>query len=525
MADGKGGVAKAAGMIMIAMAISRVLGYLRDVIIYAQFGQNRITDAYNAAFSIPDFLYMLLVGGALSSAFIPVFTSLIAKKQEEEAWKIASVILNVIMVLMVVGVTIGVIFAPKLVYLLVPGFKGEGFTLTVTLTRIMFAQAFFMGLNGIATGILNSYRHFFFPALGSVLYNLAIIIVGLILSPYIGIAGFSIGVVVGAITNFAVQVPMLIKLGLKYEFNFNVSNVHVKKIASLMLPVLVGLSVTHFNLFVIQNLASSLPPGIVAALKAGQRLMQLPIGIFGIAVAVAVFPTLTSHAALEEVEEFKRTMSLGVRSVIFLTLPAAAGLVALRIPIIRFLYEWGLFTHQDSLEIAEALLFFSIGLFAYSAIQVLNRTFYALHDTRTPVTTGVATILLNIVLNFLLIKPMQHGGLALAYSIAGIFNMVFLLIILRQKIGSINGTQMMTSFGISLFSSSIMAGITYFTAVYLETILDITKKFNQGLQVTIAVVVGAGVYGALALLFKQEEAQMAADIFKRRFLRKKARLG
>lgn len=525
MAQQKGSVVKAAGMIMVAMVISRILGYLRDVIIYAQFGQNRITDAYNAAFSIPDFLYMLLVGGALSSAFIPVFSSLVARKQEEEAWRVASILLNVILVLLVVGITIGVVFTPQLIYLLVPGFKGDSFTLTVALTRIMFAQAFFMALNGIATGILNSYKHFFSPALGSVLYNLAIIIVGLILSPYLGIAGFSIGVVVGAMINFGVQVPVLLRLGLKYHFSFDVRNVHVRKIASLMLPVLVGLSVTHFNLFVSQNLASTLPPGIVAALKAGQRLMQLPIGIFGIAVAVAVFPTLTSHAALDEIQEFKRTMSLGMRSVIFLTLPAAAGLVALRIPIIRFLYEWGLFTHQDTLDIAEALLYYSLGVFAYSAIQVLNRSFYALHDTRTPVTTGVITIILNIVLNFLLIKPMQHGGLALAYSIAGIFNMLLLLGILRKKIGAINGRQMVSSFSISLLSSLIMAGVSYYTALYLERVLDLSVKFNQGLQVTAAVTVGAGVYGLLALLFKQEEARLVVDIFKRRFARRRARAG
>ncbi|WP_366924112.1 murein biosynthesis integral membrane protein MurJ [Metallumcola ferriviriculae] len=521
MTEKRGGVARAAGMIMVAMVISRILGYLRDVIIYAQFGQNRITDAYRAAFSIPDFLYMLLVGGALSSAFIPVISSLVAKEREEEVWYTASVILNVIMVLMVVGIAIGMVFTPQLIGILVPGFKGESFNLTVSLTRIMFFQAFFMALNGISTGILNSYRHFFSPALGSVLYNLAIIVVGLLLQPYIGIAGFSIGVVIGAMINFSVQIPALMRLGVRYRPAWNIRHPEVKKIVVLMLPVLVGLSVTQFNLFVNQNLASTLAPGIVAALAAGQRLMQLPIGIFGIAVAVAVFPTLTAHSALDEKAAFKRTMSLGIRSVIFLTLPAAVGLVALRTPIIRVLFEWGKFTHNDTVAIAEALFYYSFGLFAYSANQVLNRVFYALHDTRTPVTAAVATIAINIGLSFLLIGPLQHGGLALAYSVAGVVNMVLLLGILRHKIGSINGRQLVSSFFISLFASLLMGAASYFTAWNADRLLDMTVKFNQLIQVTAAVAVGAVVYAVLALLFHLEEADMVMDIFRRRLKRRR----
>lgn len=294
-----------------------------------------------------------------------------------------------------------------------------------------------------------------------------------------------------------------------------------EKIVVLMLPVLVGLSVTQFNLFVNQNLASTLAPGIVAALAAGQRLMQLPIGIFGIAVAVAVFPTLTAHSALDEKAAFKRTMSLGIRSVIFLTLPAAVGLVALRTPIIRVLFEWGKFTHNDTVAIAEALFYYSFGLFAYSANQVLNRVFYALHDTRTPVTAAVATIAINIGLSFLLIGPLQHGGLALAYSVAGVVNMVLLLGILRHKIGSINGRQLVSSFFISLFASLLMGAASYFTAWNADRLLDMTVKFNQLIQVTAAVAVGAVVYAVLALLFHLEEADMVMDIFRRRLKRRR----
>lgn len=520
MSAGKG-VARAACLIMFAMIISRILGYLRDVVIYAKFGQNRITDAYNAAFSIPDFLYMLLVGGALSSAFIPVFSSYIATDKEKDAWEVASIIFNFIMILMVCGVVFGIIFTPQLITLLVPGFTGEAFDLTVFLTRIMFLQAFFMGLSGISVGILNSHKHFTAPAIGSVLYNLGIIIVGLILSPFIGIVGFSIGVVAGAIMNFGVQLPVLLKKGLRYKFSFNLRHPGVQKIFALMFPVLIGLSVAHFNLFVNQNLASTLEPGIVAALRTGQRLMQLPIGVFAIAIAVAIFPTLTRNVAREEMKQFKENTSMGVRAVIFVTLPAAVGLIALRIPLIRLLFEQGLFTHANTLATAHALYYYSIGLFAYSAIQVLNRAFYALQDTKTPVAAGILTIALNIWLNFVLLDILGHGGLALAYSLAGIFNMIALLVILRLKIGGIDGRKMFFSFVQSVFASIVMGLLLFYFVSYADNLLDVTTKIGQFLEVMLGITIGAVIYTLIVSLFKMEEADLVLAILKRRLKIKK----
>ena len=518
----KTGVARAAGILMVAMIISRVLGYLRDVVIYAEFGQNRITDAYNAAFSIPDFLYMLLVGGALSSAFIPVFASYISTDREDEAWEVASIVLNLVMTLMLLGIVVGMVFTPQLIKILVPGFSPDYSALTVKLTRIMFIQALFMGLSGLSMGVLNAYKHFLMPAIGSVLYNLIIVVLGWILAVLfnLGIMGFSIGVVVGAVANFAVQVPKLLQLGLRYRFSFNLRHPGVKKIFVLMAPVLIGLSVTHLNLFVNQNLASTLPPGIVAALRTGQRIMQLPIGIFAVAIAVAVFPTLTEYSAKNQMQEFKKTMSLGIRSVIFLTLPAAVGLIVLRVPIVRLLFEQGEFTHQATLATAHALLFYSIGLIGYSAQQVLNRTFYSIQDTITPVIVGVMTIVINLVFNFALIGPMGHGGLALAYSIAGIFNMVALLYFLRRKIGSINGSLLILSFFRSLLAALLMGVAVYFTAGFFEGNFDMTRKVNQLLQVVAGVGVGFAFYMFVALLFKSEEVTLAWSIFSRRFRRR-----
>ncbi|MGI6713297.1 MAG: murein biosynthesis integral membrane protein MurJ [Bacillota bacterium] len=522
-------VAKAAGLIMVAMILSRILGYLRDVIIYAQFGQNRITDAYNAAFSIPDFLYMIFVGGALSSSFIPVFSSYIATDREKEGWEVASIVINVMLSLLLLGLVAGYIFTPELIYLLVPGFDTGAMDLTVKLTRIMFLQVIFMAMAGISMGILNSYNHFTAPAMGSVLYNLGIIVVGVVLSriiemlwPGYGIAGFSVGVVAGAAANFAVQIPTIRRMGFKYQFSFNVLHPGVKKLGKLMVPVFIGLSISQFNLFVNQNLASGLPSGIVTALRMGQRLMQLPIGIFAIAIAVAIFPTLTGHAARQEKEEFKKATSLGIRSVIFITLPCAVGLAVLRVPIIRFMYEFknGKFTHTDTLATADALLYYSIGLIAYAAIHVLSRVFYSLQDTKTPVALGAIAIAANILLSLLLIGPMKQGGLALAYSLAGIINMVLLLGLLRLKVGPLDGRRLIYSFGQTLFAAFIMGIVIFFTAQIAADIFGVATKFAQLVQVTAAVIIGAVVYSVIAMLFRMEEAEMVAGILVRKFRRK-----
>lgn len=515
-------VAKAAGILMVAMVLSRLIGYVRDMVIYAQFGQNNLTDAYNAAFSIPDFLYYLLVGGALSSAFIPVFTGYVATKKQDDAWRVASTIFNIIIILMLAGIVLGEIFAPVLIKLLVPGFGPANMELTVKMTRIMFVQTFFMGLNGICMGILNSHQEFLAPAVGSVMYNLGIIAVGLLLSPTFGIMGFAMGVVAGAVLNFAVQLPALIRLGLKYYPVFDIKHPGVQKIGRLILPVLIGLSVTQFNLFVNQNLGSSLSEGAISALRAAQRIMQLPIGVFAIAIAVAMFPTLTGQFARKEQEEFKKTMSLGVRTIIMVTLPAAVGLIAMKTPIVRLLFQQGRFTPQDTAATAYALLFYSVGLFAYSTIQLLNRVFYSLQDTRTPVTTGMFTIFVNIALNLLLIKPLGHGGLALAYSLAGIANMVILLYILRKKIGSIDGRKMLTSFIQTLAASVIMGFAAYESSVLIAGFIDVGGKAGQILQVGVGISAGALVFLFIVILFKMEEVELAKSLLLKRFRRRKA---
>lgn len=509
-------LAQATGIIIIGMIFSRILGYVRDLALYAQFGQNRITDAYNAAFSIPDFLYMILVGGALSSAFIPVFGGYVATEREEEGWYVASSLANLIILLFLFGITIGLIFTPQLVRILVPGFNSKEVALTAHLTRIMFAQTFFMGLSGVAVGILNSYKHFTAPALGPVLYNLAVVVVGWSLAPYLGITAYSLGVVVGAILNFTVQIPPLLKVGLRYRPVLDVRHPGVRQFGILVVPVLVGLSASQFNLFVSQNLASSLPGGLLAALRTAQRLMQVPLGVFAVAIGTAIFPTLTGQAARREWPQFRRTTSLGIRTVNFLTIPATAGLIALGLPVIRFLFEVGEFTPENTQATAVALLYYSFGIVGYSGVLVLNRVYYALKDTRTPVLVGISTVFLNLILSLVLVKALGHRGLALAYSVVGIVNMAALLLILQVKMGSIDGRRIFVSGAGALGAAVVMGFFSCLLVNRLQEIIGVISKLSQLVVVGAGVASGLSLYLLLVYFMRLEEFRLALDLVGRR---------
>ncbi len=501
-------VAKAAVLIMAATVVARVLGYVRDVVIYTKFGQNYVTDAFNAAFSIPDFIYMLLVGGALSSAFIPVFSSYLATGRREEGWRTASILLNLIGIMMLALIVVAYIYTRPLILLLVPKLPPQSIDLAVSLTRIMFVQTIFMALNGLTMGILNSHQRFAAPALGGIFYNLGIITLGLLLSSRLGITAFSLGVVLGAALSFLVQVPSLVRVRPQYTLSLDLRDAGLREVMVLMLPVLIGLSVGQFNLFVSQNLASGLGSGAISALKLSQRIMQLPIGIFAVSIAIAVFPTLTSLAARQEMTDFKNTVSRGLRAVFFITLPSALGLMALREPLIGLLFQQGNFTASHTITTATALFYYCIGLFAYSALQVLNRAFYAVKDTVTPVVVGVLTVALNIYLSIHLSGTLGYRGLALAYSLSGVFNMLVLLLWLRRRVGAIGGWKITSSFFISLGTSLVMYVAARGAALHLLQILVVPTKAAQLIAVLVGTTVGVVLYGGMALVLKMEEAEL-----------------
>lgn len=516
MSDTGKRVARAAVILMVTVIISRILGYGREVALYTIFGQNYITDAYRAAFSIPDFLYMLLVGGALSSAFIPVFSACLATGRDKEGWKSASIVFNYVILLLIVLIAFAYLYTRPLINLLAPGLPADYISLAVELTHIMFLQTFFMALNGFAMGILNSYHKFAAPAIGSLVYNLIIIVVGIALVNRLGIAAFSYGVVAGAVLNFVVQIPALKRVGMKYYFSFDYKDKGFRQIMILMVPVLAGLGVVQLNLFVTQNLSSGLGSGTISALNLAQRIMNLPMGIFAVSIATAVFPTLTALTARGEIDMFKRTSSLGLRAIFLVSIPASLGLIALGEPIIRLLFEQGEFTASMVTATNEALIFYSVGLFAYSAIQVLNRSFYALKDTLTPVIAAALTIAFNIFLSIELVGPMGHRGLALAYSLAGFLNVVLLVLVLRKKVGKIGGTKIFASFFISVGASLVMYAVVRFISNYLLGLLVFASKLNLIISVVTGIGIGVIVYGVIIYLFKLEESELVLQMVKKK---------
>ena len=512
----------AAGMLTIMMTISRILGFVRDISVSSMFGISWQADAYTAAFTIPDLIYFALVGGGLSSAFIPVFSSYLATEQDEDAHVMASTILNIVAIASMVLIAIGMVFTPQLIDIMVE-FKhehaAEATALTIVLTRLMFAQCFFMCLAGISQGILQCYKEFTVPALGAVVYNIAIIVIGILLAQHIGIAGFTIGVVVGAALNLLLQIRSMRQYGFSYKLTLNLRHPGVKKFFLLFLPVVLGLSMNELNLLVSQRLASGLGGGVVYALKQAQRIMMLPVGIFAAAIGLSVFPTMTSHVARGEMKEYKQNLTMGLRTVIFITLPASVGLIALSHPVVRAMYQQGAVTTVQIELVSVILVYYCIGVVGYGAQQILNRGFYAVQDTKSPVLINVFVLLFNIIISIILVGPFTYRGLAMAYSLSGLLSMLVLGVALRFKIGQYGGKALVKSALQSIIASAVMGVAVYFVANGLEQILDLSSKLMQVLQVGIGITAGVVVYAAMAIVMRMEEAQQVLRIVKRKLRR------
>ncbi|MBC7328825.1 murein biosynthesis integral membrane protein MurJ [bacterium] len=440
-------VAQAALITTTVILLARVLGFLREVVIARLFGATRLVDIYVAAFTIPDILFFLLSGGALSSAFVPVYTQYLATKNREEARRMLSSLLTLLALLLFFVVAIAEIFAYPLVKIVVPHFSPDDLAYCVFLTRLMLPSVIFFVLGGIFTGVSYCHQKFLVPTISGVIYNLLIILGGVFLGPSIKVTGLSIGVVVGSfLGNFLLQIWYILKLGEKPFFCLDLRHAGVRKVFLIMLPIIFTLSVSQVTVVINRVLASGLGEGAIAGLNYANRLTQFPLGIFGQALGIAVFPTLSALAAVGKLEDLKRTNSLAIRTLFFLNIPSAIFFILFGIPIVQFVYERGAFTHSDTIMTAQILAFYSLSLPALSANQIINRTFYSLQDSLTPLFSGVASVILCAILNVVFVGPFGVRGLALASSISAYFNMFLLLRFLRNRIGGIEGRKMLFSF-------------------------------------------------------------------------------
>lgn len=452
-------VTKAAGVVGVSTIITRILGFLRDMVIARAFGAGTAADAYYVAFRIPNTLRRLVGEGALTVAFIPVFVEE-HQKGEKQAWKLAHAVTTLLSVLLIFITLFGILFTPFIISVIAPGFNQnpDKFALTISLTRITFPYIFFISLAALAMGILNALRHFLSPALAPVMLNIALIGSVFFLCPHFDppIVGLAIGVVIGGMSQLLFQIPALLKRGFSYHLSFDYHNPVVRKIGILLLPALLGLSVHQIAIFVSTLLASYLAEGSVTYLYYAYRLVEFPLGIFGMAVATAVLPTMSSQSAKGEHKQLIKTLSFALRLVLFITLPSTVGLMILRVPIVALLFQRGEFTVTATQATARALFYYTLGLPAIAGVRIIVPVFYSLKDTLTPVKCGAASVAVNIVGSLLLMGPLQHAGLALAMSLSSFFNFFLLVWLLRGRLGRIGWRNIFYSASKVLIASVFM---------------------------------------------------------------------
>lgn len=433
-------VVKAAGVISAATFSSRVLGFVRDMVLARLFGATPAADAFFVAFRIPSLLRELFAEGSMSSAFIPVFTEYRTMRGKQEAWELASAVFTTLLTIVTAVTLLGILVSPWLVQLLAPGFQEypDKLALATLLTRVMFPYLLFISLAALAMGILNSVRAFAVPAFSPLFLNIFIIIGALFVSPQLPepIVGVAIGVVAGGAAQFAMQLPSLKLRGLLFGFRFEPGHPGLRRIGWLMVPSLLGLSVTQINLTVSTVLGSFFAGG-PTYLFYGMRLIQFPLGIFGVALATAILPTLSAQAARGALDELRTTLGFGLRMILFIIVPAMVGLILLRIPIVHLFFEHGSFTAQDTAETALAVLCYAVGLWAFGGVRIIVSAFYSLQDTRTPAISAAIAVATNILFSLALMSSLGAAGLALATALAAMVNGGILVAVLNRRLGGI----------------------------------------------------------------------------------------
>jgi len=512
-------IASAALIISIAGILSRLLGLLRDRILASQFGAGDTLDIYYAAFRIPDLIYNLLILGALSAAFIPVFTGLIAREEKKEAWKLANALLNIALITLILISAILAVFTPWIMKMITPGFSGEKLSLVITLTRIMFLSPIFLGISGIFGGILNSFKRFLLYSLAPVMYNLGIIIGALFLVPYLGIIGLAWGVVLGAALHMLIQYPAVKISGFRYKYIFEPKNSHLRKVIRLMIPRTMGLAVSQINLLIVTIIASTLAAGSLAVFSFANNLQSFPLGIFAIPFALAVFPTLSHFAAKDEREKFIASFSQTFRQILFFVIPASVFILVLRAQIVRVVLGSGKFDWEDTIITFQALGIFSLSLFAQSLIPLLARSFYALHNTKIPFFTGIVSELVNLTLAIILSQRYGILGLVWAFSLTSIVNMFLLFIILRVKLKNLDDNRIVSS-TLRISLSALAGGFFAQMSKYIiDPFVNLDTFVGVFSQMAFCGVIGIAMYLFFAYLFRLEELFYIKNFFFSRILR------
>lgn len=517
-------LAAAAAIVMSSVIVSRITGFIREMLIPAKFGVEKISDAYYIAFQIPDLMFTLLVGGSISAALVPVLSGYIEKNEEEEGWKAASNFINFVTVCMIIGSILGIIFAPNLLSILSPSYsqnRPEMVPVTVNMMRVLFPSVTFIMLAGMCTGILNSYKRFASSAYGPSVYNVLCALSILLLSnsnkdDYYGVYKVAYGIMASALLYFLFQLSFTLKYIHNYRLTLYIKEEGFKKLFRLAVPSLISSSIMQINIIISVGFTSLMPAGQVTALRMADRTWQMPLGVIAQAVGVAILPTLAGMLATGQLLEYKSTLMKSLKSVLVLSMPCSISFIVLSNLIVRTLFQFSGKVDNESVALTASILsIFSIALITQSISTILNRGFYAANDTKTPLFIGASTILANIALSYLFFKTTSLGarGMAVSYAIASIINAFLLIIVLDKKMRGLDLKKFLIFFVKLMACCAVMAfalllSKVIFPPTFAGSGYDFKTKILQlavlGMQNTI----GFAAFAGCALFLKVEEAQI-----------------
>lgn len=503
-------LAKAAGALMIITILSKAIGFFRETLVAGAFGASYLTDAYNIAIVVPSVMYGLF-GGAITTTFIPLFSESYSKKGKEDAFNFANTILNIMFLISLILFIVSIIFTPQLVKIVAPKFTGKTYELAVVLTKISVINIVLITMNSCYTALLQSLDEFVVPAMLGFVTSIPIIIY-IMIGAGNGIEGLITVVVIGTALQVIFQVPWLLKKGFRFSLKINFRDPRLKRMLYLLLPILVGSGVSQINTLVDKNMASGLPDGSIASLNFANEINSIVTSIFITAVVTVIYPTLSRIGMDKNRDNYKNLVSRSVNTISMIVLPSAVGMIILRVPIIDVLFKHGKFDEKAVVMTTGALMFYSIGLVFIGIRDVFGKAFYAIQDTKTPMTNAIIGIFFNIALNLLLVKSMGIRGLALATSTSAAVCAVLLGFNLKRKVDGINGKALLTTGTKIVISSAVMGAVVFGIKMLLGGTL--TGRMGELIIILISVVVGICVYAGMVTVLKVEEFHVFLDMIK-----------
>jgi putative peptidoglycan lipid II flippase len=528
MAENRRVSTRATGVVGIAILCSRILGLLREVVFASLFGASKNMDAFLTAFRAPNMLRDLFAEGALSTAFVTTFSQRIATHGDQSAWRLASKVATLTVIFMSLLTVLGVIFAPAVIAVLAPGFAPDKAELTVLLTRIMFPFILLVSLAALIMGMLNAKHVFGMPAMASSFFNLGSIIggtgFGWLLDPHFGsraLVGLALGTLVGGLLQLLVQIPSLVRVGFTFRFDFKWRDPGVRTILSLMGPATIAASAVQVNVAVNSGFASSLGDGPMTWLNIAFRLMQLPLGLFGVAIATVTLPLVSRSAALGNTTEFRGALAHSLRLVMLLTIPSAIGLIILAEPIISLIYQHGRFTAEATRQTAAALRFYALGLAGYSGVKVLAPVFYTINKKNLPMFVSLLSIALNFGLNwfFRFQLGFGHRGLALSTSLVAITNFVLLYVMMRRHTTHLETRAMIAMLGKLAIAGAALALVCVGSQWVFFRSLQELRIWQKAIEVGLTVAFGGATFFGTAYLLRIAEVHDVVTLLQRRFVK------